>query len=88
MRCDVTSVISAYYSSEITEETEILNFCKRSYQPIFRYFYAETIKRRGKISLHKHFNNNISYFFISSTDNNCQPNVGKKFDETVLDGQR
>ena len=33
-----------------------MNFCKRSYQPILRYLYTEVIKRRGEISLHKHFN--------------------------------
>ena len=33
-----------------------MNFCKRSYQPILRYLYTETIKRGGEISLHKHFN--------------------------------
>ena len=32
-----------------------MNFYKRSYQPILRYLYTETIKRGGKISLHKHF---------------------------------
>ena len=32
-----------------------MNFCKRSYQPILRYLYTETIKRGGEISLHKHF---------------------------------
>ena len=32
-----------------------MNFCKRSYQPILRYLYTETIKRRGEISLHEHF---------------------------------
>ena len=32
-----------------------MNFCKRSYQPILRCLYTETIKRGGEISLHKHF---------------------------------
>ena len=32
-----------------------MNFCKRSYQLIFRYLYTEVTKRRGEISLHKHF---------------------------------
>ena len=32
-----------------------MNFCKRSYQPILRYLYTETMKRQGEISLHKHF---------------------------------
>ena len=32
-----------------------MNFCKRNYQPILRYLYAEVTKRRGEISLHKHF---------------------------------
>ena len=34
-----------------------MNFCKRSYQPIFRYLYTEVKKRRGEISLHEHFKN-------------------------------
>ena len=33
-----------------------MNFCKRSYQPILRYLYTETIKGGGEILLHKHFN--------------------------------
>ena len=37
-----------------------MNFCKRSYQPILRYLYTEVKKRRGEISLHKHFNINHS----------------------------
>ena len=41
-----------------------MNFCKRSYQPILRYLYTETIKRRGEISLHKHFNEPISGCFL------------------------
>ena len=32
-----------------------MNFCKRSYQPILRYLYTETIKRGGEISLHNIF---------------------------------
>ena len=32
-----------------------MNFRKRSYQPILRYLYTETIKRGGELSLHKHF---------------------------------
>ena len=31
-------------------------FCYRSYQPILRYLYTEVTKRRGEISLPKHFN--------------------------------
>ena len=45
--------------SEISQEkSKIMNFefCKRSYQPIWRYLHTEAIKRRGEISLHKHFN--------------------------------
>ena len=38
------------------QQSQIMNFCKRSYQPILRYLYTEVIKRRGEISLHKHFN--------------------------------
>ena len=38
--------------SEIFQErSKILNFYK-SYQPILRYLYTETIKRKGEISLH------------------------------------
>ena len=32
-----------------------MNFCKRRYQLILRYLYTEVKKRRGEISLHKHF---------------------------------
>ena len=43
-----------------------MNFYKRSYQPILRYLYTETIKRRGKISLYRHFNiSNIRPQFTS-----------------------
>ena len=43
--------------SKISQErSKIMNFCKRSYQPILRYLYTETKKRGGEISLHKHFN--------------------------------
>ena len=27
-----------------------MNFCKRNYQPILRYLYAEAIKRQGEIN--------------------------------------
>ena len=37
------------------ERSKIMNFCKRSYQPILCYLYPEAIKPRGEISLHKHF---------------------------------
>ena len=37
-----------------------MNFCKRSYQAILRYLYTEVKKRRGEISLHKHFNKKIT----------------------------
>ena len=47
MHCDVISIIFAYYSK--------LNSHERSYQPILRYLYTEVKKRRGEISLHKHF---------------------------------
>ena len=36
------------------ERSNIMNFYKRSYQPILRYLYIKAIKRRGKISLHRH----------------------------------
>ena len=39
-----------------------MNFCKRSYRPILRYLYTEVKKRRGKILLHKHFNNNTDFY--------------------------
>ena len=57
MHCDVISMIFAYYSKQNSQErSKIMNFCKRSYQPISRYLYTDTIKRGGEISLHKHFN--------------------------------
>ena len=31
------------------ERSNIMNFYKRSYQPILRHLYTETIKRRGEI---------------------------------------
>ena len=40
-----------------------MNFCKRSYQPILRSLYTETIKRGGEISLHKHY----IYIYIDFT---------------------
>ena len=44
--------------SEISQErSKIMNFDKRSYQPILRYLYTEAVKRQGEISLHKHFKN-------------------------------
>ena len=33
-------------------DVKIANFCKRSYQPVLRYLYAEKTKRWGNISLH------------------------------------
>ena len=57
-----------------------MNFCKRSYQPILRYLYTETIKRGGEISLHKHFKvqihhrtGNVVLWFIRD-----KPLVGRK----------
>ena len=70
MHCDVISMIFAYFSKQNfskkkknnvnlklpTHVKEVTNnLCKRSYQPILRYLYTETIKRWGEISLHKHF---------------------------------
>ena len=57
MHCDVTSMIFAYIiQSKISRErSKIMNFYKRSYQPILRYLYTETIKLRGEISLLRHF---------------------------------
>ena len=44
--------------SKISQErSKVMNFYKSSYQLILRYLYTETVKRRGEISLHKHFNN-------------------------------
>ena len=37
-----------------------MNFCERSYQPILRHLYTEVKKRRGQISLHKHFKVDIN----------------------------
>ena len=42
-----------------------MNFYKRSYQPILRYLYTETIKRGGKISLHKHFKNSTQEKYLN-----------------------
>ena len=56
MHCDVTNLMLHITQGEISQErSKTTNFCKRSYQPILRYLYAEAIKRRGKISLHRHF---------------------------------
>ena len=53
MHFDVTSMIFAYCPKQIFQErSKIMNFHKRSYQPILRYLYTEVIQRRGKISLH------------------------------------
>ena len=52
--------------SEISQErSKIMNFYKRSYQPILRYLYTEAIKRQGEISLHKHFNCKISMTLLN-----------------------
>ena len=57
LHCDVTSMIFNIIQSEIFHErSKIMNFYKRSFQPILRYLYTETIKCRGEISLHRHFN--------------------------------
>ena len=40
-----------------------MNFYKKSYQLILRYHYTETIKRRGEISLHRHF---IIAYYLNS----------------------
>ena len=51
--------------SEISQErSKIMNFYKRRYQLILRYLYTETIKCRGEISLHIHFNINITSSII------------------------
>ena len=43
--------------SKISQQrSKIMNFYKRSYQPILRYLYTEATKRRGEILLHRHFN--------------------------------
>ena len=42
--------------SEISQErSKIMNFYKRSYQPILHYLYTKAIKHQGEILLHKHF---------------------------------
>ena len=52
--------------SEISQErSKIMNFYKRSYQPILRYLYTEAIKRQGEISLHKHFKQHNYFKFIN-----------------------
>ena len=67
MHRDVTSMIFAYIvQSEISQERSmIMNFYKRSYEPILRYVYTEGIKRRGEISLH----NKLS--FVASQTFSC-----------------
>ena len=59
MHCDVNSLRTVKQSEISQERSKITNFCKRIYQPILRYLYAETIKRRGKISLYRRFNEDI-----------------------------
>ena len=58
MHCYVISMydICILFKAKFLKKSKIMNFCKRSYQPILRYLYTETIKRGGEISLHKHFN--------------------------------
>ena len=56
--CTVMSLVWYLHitQTEISQErSKIAHFCKISYQPILRYLYAGTIKRRDKIWLHKHF---------------------------------
>ena len=55
MHCD--AYLHTIQSKISQQRSKIMNFCKRSYQPILRYLHTETIKRRGEISLHKHFKN-------------------------------
>ena len=47
MHCDVSSMYGfciATFQSEISEErSKIMNFCKRSYQPILRFAYFKII---------------------------------------------
>ena len=45
----------------------MMNFCKKSYQPILRLLYTEAIKLWGEISLHKHFINDLSVNKVNLT---------------------
>ena len=67
MHCDVISMIFEYYSKQNFSRSKIMNFCKRSYQPILRYFYTATIKHGDEISLHKHFDNGTLHVCCSYT---------------------
>ena len=50
MHCDVTSVMSAYYLKQISQErSKIMKLYKRSYQPILHYLGTENKKNRGEI---------------------------------------
>ena len=53
----MSSIIFAYCSNGnfLRKRQDNENFYKRSYQSIQRYFCTEAIKRRGEISLHRHF---------------------------------
>ena len=56
MLCDVKYDIRILFKAKfLKKRSKIMNFDK-SYQPIFCYPYAEAIKRRDEISLHRHFN--------------------------------
>ena len=59
MHCDVNSLCTVKQSEISQERSKITNFCERSYQSILRYLFAETIKRQGKISVRRHFNEDI-----------------------------
>ena len=56
MHCDVISMIFSYYSKPNFSGKNQNEDIRRSYQPILHQLYTEAIKRRGGISLHKHFN--------------------------------
>ena len=63
MPCDVTSMAYAYYSKRnFSRKKQANERLWKKLPTIFRYFYTEAIKRRGEISLHKHFN----FYYITT----------------------
>ena len=62
-----------------------MNFCKRSYQPILRYLYTETIKHGGEISLHKHFTEKTEVVIYGTRQNpRLEDNMSLLYGETEL----
>ena len=74
--CDKYDICILFTVKFLKKECKIMNFCtERSYQPISRYLYIETIKRGGEISLHKHFIKsagfvNVNWLVVSSLSSN------------------